>query len=223
MARMRYGQEPARCLERQGGHDTHESARVGRVFKHRRPRRRPIAIAEPTDEAQIIEAVKLAMSLKFRVSVRSGGHSWAAWSGGTVRMLCLVGSYCKVAWGGIARYRISLTPALTDTDMAGIQQNWGWACEKILALDMVTSNGELIHVNEHHHQVLCFAARGAGSALQVIMMRSTFIYPIARYDEVLTWLIKISPDFEFVAVSAVPPGMTERCIIAQFVVFKHTE
>jgi len=59
------------------------------------------------------------------------------------------------------------------------------------------------------------------------MLASTFIYPIARYDEVLDWLVKISPDFdegtEIVAVSAVPPGMTERCIIAHFVVFKQTD
>ncbi|KAF4338444.1 FAD binding domain protein [Fusarium beomiforme] len=273
-------------------HEEYESARVGRVFNHRRPTRLPIAIAEPKDEAQILQAVKLAISLNCRVSVRSGGHSWAAWSvrdeallidlgkwnyiafdensmvatvspSTTGRMLnkflsergyMFPGGHCPdVGLGGFllqggmgwnCKVRIPLTPntlALTDTDMFDIQQNWGWACENIVALDVVTANGELIHVDEHHHQDLFFAARGAGPGFPGVitkfhlkvrksyssMLGSTFIYPIARYDEVLDWVIKISPDFddgtEIVAVSAVPPGMTERCIIAHFVVFKHTE
>ena len=58
----------------------YERARVGRVFNHRRPARYPIAVVEVTEEGHVVEAVKLARRKKARVSVRSGGHSWAAWS-----------------------------------------------------------------------------------------------------------------------------------------------
>jgi FAD/FMN-containing dehydrogenase len=58
----------------------YEHARVGRVFNHRRPTRYPLAVVEATTEDHIVEAVRLANQLGCRVSVRSGGHSWAAWS-----------------------------------------------------------------------------------------------------------------------------------------------
>jgi FAD/FMN-containing dehydrogenase len=58
----------------------YERARVGRVFNYRRPSRYPRAVVEATTESHIVEAVRLANQLGCRVSVRSGGHSWAAWS-----------------------------------------------------------------------------------------------------------------------------------------------
>lgn len=58
----------------------YERARIDRVFNYRRPKRYPIAVVEATDEEHVVEAVKLAKEHKARVSVRSGGHSWAAWS-----------------------------------------------------------------------------------------------------------------------------------------------
>lgn len=58
-----------------------------------------------------------------------------------------------------------------------------------------------------------------------VMMASTFIYPIARYREVMDWVTKLSPEYghdtEIVAVSACPPGLGQRCIIAHFVAFQH--
>lgn len=56
----------------------YEQARVGRVFNHRRPDRYPRAVIEATSVKDIVDAVLLARELNTRVSVRSGGHSWAA-------------------------------------------------------------------------------------------------------------------------------------------------
>lgn len=58
----------------------YEAARVGRVFNQRRPKRYPIAVVLAEDDDHVLQAVKLANQLNCRVSVRSGGHSWAAWS-----------------------------------------------------------------------------------------------------------------------------------------------
>lgn len=57
-----------------------ETARVGRVFNYRRPKRYPLAIVEATSVEDVQEAIHIAKQLKCKVSVRSGGHSWAAWS-----------------------------------------------------------------------------------------------------------------------------------------------
>lgn len=59
---------------------TYEEARVGRVFNHRRPNRYPVAVVKASSIDHVVQAVGLAKEKGFRVSVRSGGHSWAAWS-----------------------------------------------------------------------------------------------------------------------------------------------
>ena len=58
----------------------YEKERVGRVFNAIKPNRYPRAIVKVTHPSHVQEAVHLANKLQCRVSVRSGGHSWAAWS-----------------------------------------------------------------------------------------------------------------------------------------------
>ena len=65
---------------RDASKETYEQARVGRVFNARRPSRYPRAVVEATHPLHVQQAVQLAINLGCRVSVRSGGHSWAAWS-----------------------------------------------------------------------------------------------------------------------------------------------
>jgi FAD/FMN-containing dehydrogenase len=57
----------------------YEAARTQRVFNYRRPTRYPAAIVQATDEDHVVQAVNLANDLGCRVSIMSGGHSWAAW------------------------------------------------------------------------------------------------------------------------------------------------
>ncbi|CAN8097871.1 unnamed protein product [Discula destructiva] len=52
----------------------------GHQHNHRRATTRvPRAVVHATQRSHVAEAVKLAKSLDVRVSVRSGGHSWAGW------------------------------------------------------------------------------------------------------------------------------------------------
>jgi len=71
----------------------YEQARIGRVFNHRRPNRFPHGVVEATCVQDIINAVQLAKSQNLRVSVRSGGHSWAAWSVRDDAILIDLGKY----------------------------------------------------------------------------------------------------------------------------------
>jgi FAD/FMN-containing dehydrogenase len=58
----------------------YEEPRVGRVFSGRRPDRYAYAVVEANCVEDVVKAVKLAREKGLRVSVRSGGYSWAAWS-----------------------------------------------------------------------------------------------------------------------------------------------
>jgi FAD/FMN-containing dehydrogenase len=73
--------------------EIYEQARVGRVFNERRPSRYPRAVVEATHPEHVLEAVQLANKLGCRISVRSGGHSWAAWSVRDDAILIDLGNY----------------------------------------------------------------------------------------------------------------------------------
>src|ERR1700712_1836688 len=61
------------------GEEGDEEARVGRVFNARRPDRFPAAVLDAVDADDVTAGVRLAVANGWKVSVRSGGHSWAAW------------------------------------------------------------------------------------------------------------------------------------------------
>ena len=73
-----------------------------------------------------------------------------------------VGFCCKEEWGGIALLvtseKSSSVREAADTSV----QHWGWACEKVVAIDVVTSTGEVLHCNKDQNSELLWAARGAG-------------------------------------------------------------
>src|SRR5690242_8444303 len=73
---------PARLAGRlvMRGEPGYEQARVGRIFNARRPDRFPAAVLQAASDDDVIEGVRLAGERGWPVSVRSGGHSWAAWS-----------------------------------------------------------------------------------------------------------------------------------------------
>ena len=105
----------------------------------------------------------------------------------------------------------------------------------------MTASGELIHCDDTQHPELLWAARGAGPGFPAIvtkfylgvrpkfngMLSSAFVYPISQYRTVMDWVVKIAEGYEegseIAAVSAVPAGMSERCIIPLFVTFQQTE
>ncbi|KAF2220787.1 FAD binding domain protein [Elsinoe ampelina] len=248
----------------------YEEARVGRVFNHRRPKRYPVAVVKAETPDHVVEAVRLAKSKGHRVSVRSGGHSWAAWSVRDNAVLIDLGNMKHISLDsekGIATVSPSTTGSMLndylsqrglmfagghcpDVGLGGFLlqggmgwncRNWGWACEKIRALDVVNADGELTRVDAENNSDLLWAAKGAGPGFPAIVVRyhlevrpkvpamrsSAFVYPISRYREVMRWVVDITPDFdpdtEIVAVGNTPPGIDQKCIVALFVTFKNSE
>lgn len=141
---------------------TYEKARIGRVFNHRRPDRYPVAVIEATEESHTVDAVRLAKEKKCRLSVRSGGHSWAAWSVRDDAILLDLGQYKQIDLDektGIVKVSPSTTGRMLngflttkgllfagghcpDVGLGGflLQGGMGWNCKVSIQMSEVTED-----------------------------------------------------------------------------------
>jgi FAD/FMN-containing dehydrogenase len=76
--------------------DVYETARTNRLFNGVIPERYPVAIAFAKSEQDIVDAVNTAIQKNHRVSVRAGGHSYAAWSLRSDALLLDLGQYVEM-------------------------------------------------------------------------------------------------------------------------------
>ena len=242
-----------------------DEAAVGRVFNARRPDRRPNAVLLAETRDDIVNGVKLAKANGWSVAVRSGGHSWAAWSVREETLLIDLGLYQEMDYDpatGIA----SATPAtkggevldpylasvgrffngghcptvgiggfLLQGGQGWVARGWGWAAESVVAVDVVTADGELVRADATQNQDLYWAARGAGPSFPGVVTRfylqtrprykhaveSVQLYRPEQFQNLLKWMYSIhdqvSPDVEIVIVSQCGPtgpnGEIERTIV----------
>jgi FAD/FMN-containing dehydrogenase len=183
------------------GEPGYEQARVGRIFNARRPDRFPAAVLLAGNDDDVIMGVRLAAERGWPVSVRSGGHSWAAWSLRDDAMLIDLGNLRDIGYDpatGIASARpavqggLELAPFLAARGRAfpgghcatvGLGgfllqggQGWdsrarGWACQSVAGLDVVTADGRLVRADEEENPDLLWAARGAGPGFPGVITR----------------------------------------------------
>jgi FAD/FMN-containing dehydrogenase len=179
----------------------YEQARTGRIFNARRPDRFPAAILTVAGDDDVINGVRLAAERGWPVAVRSGGHSWAAWSLRDDALLIDLGDLRDMSYDpatGIAAVRpavrggLELAPFLAERGRAfpgghcasvGVGgfllqggQGWnsrdrGWACQSVVGLDVVTADGALLHADATEHADLLWAARGAGPGFPGVITR----------------------------------------------------
>ncbi|WP_181807314.1 FAD-binding oxidoreductase [Streptomyces shenzhenensis] len=238
------------------GEEDFEEAVYGRVFNARRPAdRTPAAVLRAVTEQDVVEGVRLAVERGWQVAVRSGGHSWAAWSVRRDALLIDLGGFREMAYNpgtGI----VTATPSVKGGDelnpylgefgrffngghcpsvgiggflLQGGQgwnaRGWGWAAENIVAIDVVTADGELVRADETHNSDLFWAARGAGPGFFGVVTRfhlrtrplprhlahTVHTYPLDLFDEVMTWLHGIHHTVcdlvEIVALTQTPPDL----------------
>jgi len=174
---------------------------VARIFNARRPDRFPAGVVVAESEADVVAGVRLARERGLKVSVRAGGHSWAAWSLRNDSLLIDLGGLRETTFDpatGIAaaspavKGGAELTPFLTDhgrvftgghcpgVGLGGFLlqggQGWnsrrcGWACENVVGIDVVTADGELVHADSEENSDLLWAARGAGPGFFGVITR----------------------------------------------------
>jgi FAD binding domain len=198
--------------------------------------RRPEMMLIPENVDDIIEAIRYAKSVGLKVSVCSGGHSWSANHlrpnsllinmerfnhyevnrdamtaiaepavGGSVLLSALYqmnlffpAGHCKgVCLGGY----------LLQGGFAWNGRKLGLACESVLALDIVTADGELVHASPTENSDLYWAARGSGGGFFGVVVRFHLrLYPLPKYrgtmehtfaikhlEDVFRWVHEVGP------------------------------
>jgi len=188
-----------------------------------------VLFAESVED--VIAGVRLAHEHNLTISVRSGGHSWDAWSVRDGSLLIDFGRMREMSYdsqSGVATVSPSITGGelnscldpfgmffpgghCPDVGLGGFllqggmgwnTRGWGWACERIAAVDLVTAEGKLMHADERENPDLFWAVRGSGPGFFAIVVRfylrprprpkaltrSTFVYPMEAYDQVMHWL-----------------------------------
>ncbi|CAN5342799.1 FAD-binding oxidoreductase [soil metagenome] len=247
-----------------------DEARVGRVFNARRPDRQPAAVLFAESDDDVIEGVLLAERNGWSVSVRSGGHSWAAWSVRDDALLIDLGAMRDIEYdeetsivsarpavqGGYeldpfleARGRffhgghcpsVGLGGFLLQGGQGWLARGHGWAAENIVAIDVVTADGDLVRADASVNADLWWAARGCGPSFPGIITRfhlatrprfsvvchSVQVYALELFADVMTWMYathaSVSPEVEIVCVSTTDAATGERVLIVSGVALTNT-
>ena len=108
-------------------------------------------------------------------------------------------------------------------------RGWGWAAEQIVGMNVVTAEGIAVYCSKEANPDLFWCARGSGPGFFAIvtefhlqtkplpagMLTSTYVWDIAEYDVVMSWIIETSriadPNIEISAVSFYPDPTKPLC------------
>jgi FAD/FMN-containing dehydrogenase len=189
--------------------------------------KRPRAIARCASAADVVAAIQFAASREMLVSVRGGGHNIAGnavCDGGLVidlspmnavdvdpvtrRARASGGSVWGAFDAATQRHGLATTGGLmSTTGIAGftlggglghLMRSYGLACDNLVAVDIVTADGEPLVASPHEHADLFWAVRGGGGNFGVVtafefqlhevgplLLAGPLAYPLAHARDVL--------------------------------------
>jgi FAD/FMN-containing dehydrogenase len=169
--------------------------------------RRPALIARCADENDVIAAVSFARDNDLRIAVRGGGHNVAGHAtvdDGIVIDLSPMKAVQVDAAAHVARVQGGATLAdvdhatqeyglvvpagvVSETGIAGLtlgggmgylRGKYGLTADNLIAADVVTADGRLIHANEIDHPDLLWALRGGGGNFGIVTAFEFRLYPL---------------------------------------------
>jgi hypothetical protein len=213
------------------GEEGYEHLRQGAVWHAGVPDRFPEYIVLASGEADVRAAVTLARSLGLQVAVRSGGHSWSGshLRDGSLlidlsnmrRMTVDVDAMTATVQPGIRgsellaalraqglffpvghNYAVGVGGYLLQGGFGWAGREYGPACMSVLAIDVVTADGDLVRADENENSDLLWAARGAGPGFfgvvtgfllrvyphRPVTMSSRYIFPASAASSVFRFL-----------------------------------
>jgi hypothetical protein len=196
--------------------------------------RRPALIVQCQGAADITSAIEFARERNLLVAVRGGGHSYPGYStcdGGLVIDLSpmrgvRVDPFAKTArvaggaWNGgldweAQQYGLA-TPMgrVPDTGVGGLTLGGGYgvlsrlhglACDNMVAADVITADGKLLHVSATEYPDLLWALRGGGGNFGVVSSFEYRLHPVG--PRILAGRLTYTPD----QMRAVLEHYTEVC------------
>lgn len=169
--------------------------------------RRPAVILRPTGVADVADAVNFARDARLPLTVRCGGHAVAGTSANEAGVLLDLSSLkgtevnpsrgtaiaqAGVLWGEYDRdtaMRGVATPGgrVTTTGIGGftlgggygwLSPKYGLTCDNLVAADVVTADGRLVHVSETENADLLWGLRGAGANFGVVVNYELRVHPM---------------------------------------------
>ncbi len=169
--------------------------------------RRPAAIIRAADAADVVQVVSLARESGLELAIRSGGHSWAGHSvseGGTVLDLrdlheLDIDVEHRTAWAGAgltageftkAAGAYGLAMSFGDNGLVGIggitlgggigflARKYGLTIDDLLAAEIVTADGQILHADAASHPDLFWAIRGGGGNFGVVTRFQFRLHPV---------------------------------------------
>jgi FAD binding domain len=186
---------------------------------------RPAAIIRPADAAEVARVVTLARGSGMELAVRSGGHSIAGHSttdGGIVLDLAdmkglEIDPEQQTAWAEAGLTAGEYTAAVGahglatgfgDTGSVGIGgitlgggigflvRKHGLTIDNLLAAELVTADGQLLHVDDQSHPELFWAIRGGGGNFGVATRFKFRLHPL---DQIVGGMLLLPASAEVIA------------------------
>jgi FAD/FMN-containing dehydrogenase len=181
--------------------------------------RRPAVIARCTSVEDVRSAIRFAREQDLVVAVRCGGHSVGGFStcdDGIVIDLStmhgvdvdpearvarvLGGSLLQELDGAAQEHELACPVGVVGhTGVGGLtlgggmgrlQRHWGYSIDNMLAVDLVTADGERLRVSEEEHPDLFWGMRGAGPNFGVV---TSFEFRLHRLGAIVTQGMLIFP------------------------------
>lgn len=174
--------------------------------------KRPASVVQARCINDVVAAVRMAAEQGRKVSICSGGHSWSQnhiREGAVLvdlselksieidkqAMRAVIGPGCRSAQLDAAlqaqdlffpvahAYTVGLGGFLLQGGFGWASQIVGLACESVTGIDVVLSDGRLVHASETENSELLWAARGSGPGFFGIVVRFHLqLHPRPRYS-----------------------------------------
>jgi FAD/FMN-containing dehydrogenase len=187
--------------------------------------RRPLAIARCLGVADVVAGVKFARDNGLALSIKGGGHNIAGlcvcdgglmldmslmrgvWVDPAARTAyaqagCLLGDVDReTQLHGLA----AVLGFVSNTGIAGLTlgggigyltRRFGWTCDNILSIDVVTAEGRVLRASERENGDLFWALRGGGGNFGVATSFEYALYPVGPevVAGAIAWRVEEAPE-----------------------------